>query len=606
MINANVENFVSCYVETLQIVPQRMQAEISAYLQSDLQHLRLMSLCKRYVNDLCRSSSSQERKSLVQQLIFCLSAIQDICDRRAPMINEMHEILETQTQQLLMLQAKLKSENTQSSAPSTAINMESEVNIEDVDNANEPGTSESTSKHTTYAAAESELQSRVTSCRRKSRLSQRTAPNTGRLSRSRHALGRLDNTGSHPIGRHKSMFRSIKRNCAKESHLREHTSTEVRHGKLARVYPRYSRARQQQQRQQQQQRLKKQRALSTVDRTSTNRAILMREGRRNVPEAIAGPRYLKTGKRLGYRVSRLDVSCRSSNRTDWSNMERYYFEDDGQNTRSASNDSIDGGKVKISGNPGGTRNSTARAFGTLCESSWTNEDGRSSDELDASENTDDNDTETAPLHIREIRPYYCKDQGSLTSSSSIDPTGPQSKLYHSDRRTPYRQKKSTSDSGKVDPASVESGGAQVLDPDVASIRRRSGGPACLRDTGLSSRRRDRNYNLAQQYSKPNAPHSPDQSLRHSASQSGSPRFKGALGMRSPVRHASDIGDVSPDERLYCLCKKVSFGDMIACDNKHCAVEWFHFACVDIRVQPKGKWYCPLCRGESSKVKRMDV
>lgn len=60
------------------------------------------------------------------------------------------------------------------------------------------------------------------------------------------------------------------------------------------------------------------------------------------------------------------------------------------------------------------------------------------------------------------------------------------------------------------------------------------------------------------------------------------------------------------DRRYCLCKEVSFGEMIACDNARCEIEWFHFGCVDIRVQPKGKWYCPRCRGESVKVKRLDI
>ena len=60
------------------------------------------------------------------------------------------------------------------------------------------------------------------------------------------------------------------------------------------------------------------------------------------------------------------------------------------------------------------------------------------------------------------------------------------------------------------------------------------------------------------------------------------------------------------EHIYCLCQKFSYGDMIACDNTKCEIEWFHFACVDVKVRPKGQWYCPRCRGESSKVKRPDA
>jgi hypothetical protein len=45
---------------------------------------------------------------------------------------------------------------------------------------------------------------------------------------------------------------------------------------------------------------------------------------------------------------------------------------------------------------------------------------------------------------------------------------------------------------------------------------------------------------------------------------------------------------------YCLCQNVSYGDMVACDNIECPIEWFHFACVGLTEQPKGKWYCPEC------------
>ncbi|KAH9284367.1 Inhibitor of growth protein 1 [Echinococcus granulosus] len=75
--------------------------------------------------------------------------------------------------------------------------------------------------------------------------------------------------------------------------------------------------------------------------------------------------------------------------------------------------------------------------------------------------------------------------------------------------------------------------------------------------------------------------------------------------REVVGTSSTAVDVS-GERLYCLCKKLSYGDMIACDNPRCEIEWFHFACVEIKTQPKGRWYCPRCRGESSKVKRVDA
>lgn len=58
--------------------------------------------------------------------------------------------------------------------------------------------------------------------------------------------------------------------------------------------------------------------------------------------------------------------------------------------------------------------------------------------------------------------------------------------------------------------------------------------------------------------------------------------------------------IDPDEPTYCLCEQVSYGEMIGCDNDECPIEWFHFSCVGLNHKPKGKWYCPKCRGENEK------
>ncbi|XP_043333425.1 inhibitor of growth protein 1 isoform X1 [Cervus canadensis] len=58
--------------------------------------------------------------------------------------------------------------------------------------------------------------------------------------------------------------------------------------------------------------------------------------------------------------------------------------------------------------------------------------------------------------------------------------------------------------------------------------------------------------------------------------------------------------IDPNEPTYCLCNQVSYGEMIGCDNDECPIEWFHFSCVGLSHKPKGKWYCPKCRGESEK------
>ena len=54
-------------------------------------------------------------------------------------------------------------------------------------------------------------------------------------------------------------------------------------------------------------------------------------------------------------------------------------------------------------------------------------------------------------------------------------------------------------------------------------------------------------------------------------------------------------DEGADDRKYCVCKQVSFGNMVACDNDKCPFEWFHWSCVGIKAEPDGKWFCPDCR-----------
>lgn len=70
--------------------------------------------------------------------------------------------------------------------------------------------------------------------------------------------------------------------------------------------------------------------------------------------------------------------------------------------------------------------------------------------------------------------------------------------------------------------------------------------------------------------------------------------RGGGGVPSPAEPPID-----PDEPTYCLCEQVSFGEMICCDNEECSIEWFHFSCVMLTTKPKGRWYCPRCRGDRS-------
>lgn len=55
-----------------------------------------------------------------------------------------------------------------------------------------------------------------------------------------------------------------------------------------------------------------------------------------------------------------------------------------------------------------------------------------------------------------------------------------------------------------------------------------------------------------------------------------------------------VEEAGVDEPKYCLCNGISSGNMVACDNPDCAIEWFHFECVGLVQVPKSKWYCPMC------------
>ncbi|XP_068163804.1 inhibitor of growth protein 2 [Antennarius striatus] len=86
-----------------------------------------------------------------------------------------------------------------------------------------------------------------------------------------------------------------------------------------------------------------------------------------------------------------------------------------------------------------------------------------------------------------------------------------------------------------------------------------------------------------------------------------PRDKKSKSAKKKKRKAKQERDASPvdfaidpNEPTYCLCEQVSYGEMIGCDNDQCPIEWFHFSCVGLTYKPKGRWFCPKCRGDSEK------
>ncbi|OLN94219.1 Chromatin modification-related protein YNG2 [Colletotrichum chlorophyti] len=61
-------------------------------------------------------------------------------------------------------------------------------------------------------------------------------------------------------------------------------------------------------------------------------------------------------------------------------------------------------------------------------------------------------------------------------------------------------------------------------------------------------------------------------------------------------------DEAGDDKKYCTCQNVSFGDMVACDNEDCPYEWFHWSCVGLKSEPNGTWFCPVCTENMEKEK----
>ncbi|RPA87609.1 hypothetical protein BJ508DRAFT_410368 [Ascobolus immersus RN42] len=63
------------------------------------------------------------------------------------------------------------------------------------------------------------------------------------------------------------------------------------------------------------------------------------------------------------------------------------------------------------------------------------------------------------------------------------------------------------------------------------------------------------------------------------------------GQSIVVKDDDDAGD----DRTYCFCNSVSWGNMVGCDNDDCKYEWFHWSCVGIDKEPEGQWFCSECQ-----------
>ncbi|KAI6250480.1 Chromatin modification-related protein png1 [Erysiphe necator] len=101
--------------------------------------------------------------------------------------------------------------------------------------------------------------------------------------------------------------------------------------------------------------------------------------------------------------------------------------------------------------------------------------------------------------------------------------------------------------------------------------------------------------------------SPSQDGEHSGAESGSIHDDDEV--HTPKRNQDAEGDeemIDPEEddgadnRKYCTCRSVSYGDMVGCDNPNCEFEWFHWSCVGLKSEPLGIWICPACKAAGFK------
>ncbi len=81
---------------------------------------------------------------------------------------------------------------------------------------------------------------------------------------------------------------------------------------------------------------------------------------------------------------------------------------------------------------------------------------------------------------------------------------------------------------------------------------------------------------------------------YSRPQIGTKDNEGTSSASLEVEH-SNRSEHCSQVAVYCYCNGPEYGDMIACDNPDCKIEWFHLDCLKIKSVPKGKWYCPSCR-----------
>ena len=82
----------------------------------------------------------------------------------------------------------------------------------------------------------------------------------------------------------------------------------------------------------------------------------------------------------------------------------------------------------------------------------------------------------------------------------------------------------------------------------------------------------------------------------------SPNKKSRSNSSKKEKDEKDEKDVEEEKKVYCKCRKPSFGEMIECEQ---CKEWFHYECVDIDEDNVPEdWICEECEKKLKKKKKV--
>ncbi|KAI0698563.1 hypothetical protein BC835DRAFT_640979 [Cytidiella melzeri] len=98
--------------------------------------------------------------------------------------------------------------------------------------------------------------------------------------------------------------------------------------------------------------------------------------------------------------------------------------------------------------------------------------------------------------------------------------------------------------------------------------------------------------LSQQVALRNSPAA--RSSRRVTTSVGPDADEDAEGEEDVEEDAQEEGGDTEDKELYCFCRKLSYGEMIGCDNPDCRFQWFHLPCVNLKPPLPDQWYCDDC------------